>query len=62
MASDIIGVPPQLQATPNVKAVVVANALGGSWADVVATGLPTEDPAVVGQLWNDAGAVKVSAG
>ena len=25
-------------------------------------GLPTSDPAVAGQLWNDAGTVKVSAG
>jgi hypothetical protein len=26
------------------------------------TGLPTADPTVAGQLWNDAGTVKVSAG
>ena len=26
------------------------------------TGLPTSDPAVAGQLWNDAGTLKVSAG
>ena len=39
MASDIIGVPPQLQATPNVKTIIGQNALGGSWADVIATGV-----------------------
>ena len=26
------------------------------------TGLPTSDPVVAGQLWNDAGTLKVSAG
>jgi len=26
------------------------------------TGLPTSDPSVAGRLWNDSGAVKVSAG
>jgi hypothetical protein len=26
------------------------------------TGLPTSDPAVAGQLWNDTGTLKVSAG
>lgn len=26
------------------------------------TGLPTADPAVAGRLWNDAGALKISAG
>ena len=32
-------------------------------ADVVKfTGLPTSDPTVAGQLWNDAGTLKVSAG
>lgn len=32
-------------------------------ADVVIfSGLPTTDPVVAGQLWNDAGTLKVSAG
>lgn len=32
-------------------------------ADVVIfSGLPTADPVVAGQLWNDAGTIKVSAG
>ena len=32
-------------------------------ADVVIfSGLPTADPVVAGQLWNDAGTLKVSAG
>lgn len=30
--------------------------------DVFFTGLPTSDPAVAGQLWNDSGTLKVSAG
>ena len=29
---------------------------------VIMTGLPTSDPTVAGQLWNDAGTLKVSAG
>ena len=30
--------------------------------DVIMLDLPTADPEVVGQLWNDAGTLKVSAG
>jgi hypothetical protein len=29
---------------------------------VILSGLPTSDPAVAGQLWNDTGTLKVSAG
>ena len=29
---------------------------------VILSGLPTSDPVVAGQLWNDAGTLKVSAG
>lgn len=29
---------------------------------VIMSGLPTADPTVAGQLWNDAGTLKVSAG
>ena len=29
---------------------------------IILTGLPTSDPAVVGQLWNDTGTLKISAG
>lgn len=32
------------------------------YADNIFTNLPTSDPAVAGQLWNDTGTVKVSAG
>jgi hypothetical protein len=31
-------------------------------SDVIMLDLPTADPEVVGQLWNDAGTLKVSAG
>ena len=37
-----------------------AVALAG--ANIVITGLPTADPQVVGQLWNDGGVLTVSAG
>lgn len=30
--------------------------------DISATGLPTSDPAVAGQVWNDSGTLKISAG
>jgi hypothetical protein len=30
--------------------------------NIVASGLPTSDPSNAGQLWNDSGTVKVSAG
>ena len=40
---------------------VTATTLSASGA-VTLSGLPTSDPAVAGQLWNDAGTVKVSAG
>lgn len=38
---------------------------GNFWANgstVVFSGLPTSDPAAAGQLWNDTGTVKISAG
>jgi hypothetical protein len=34
----------------------------GSGGSIVATGLPTADPSSAGQLWNDAGTLKISAG
>ena len=51
-------------------AVTVTSTLGAATevndltvADVVIfSGLPTADPTVAGQLWNDAGTLKVSAG
>jgi len=43
-----------------VAGAVAATTLSASGA--VTMTLPTTDPAVVGQLWNDTGTVKVSAG
>jgi hypothetical protein len=34
----------------------------GTTAGVILNGLPTSDPTVAGQLWNDSGTLKVSAG
>ena len=47
--------------TGNVTGAVAATTLSASGA-VTLSALPTTDPAVAGQLWNDAGTVKVSAG
>lgn len=43
-----------------VAGAVAATTLSASGAVVLT--LPTTDPAVAGQLWNDTGTVKVSAG
>jgi len=43
-----------------VAGAVAATTLSASGA--VTMTLPTTDPAVAGQLWNDTGTVKVSAG
>lgn len=43
-----------------VTGAVAATTLSASGAVVLT--LPTSDPAVAGQLWNDTGTVKVSAG
>jgi len=37
-------------------------ALGGTGQKIVLAGLPTSNPARAGQLWNDGGTLKVSAG
>jgi hypothetical protein len=34
----------------------------GSFATLTVTAMPTADPEVAGQLWNDSGTVKISAG
>lgn len=55
---------------PTTGAVTVTSTLGPitSITDlttsgiVIMDGLPTADPVVAGQLWNDAGTLKVSAG
>ena len=47
--------------TGGVTGAVAATTLSASGA-VTLSALPTTDPAVAGQLWNDAGTVKVSAG
>ena len=46
--------------TGGVTGPVAATTLSASGA--VTMTLPTTDPAVAGQLWNDTGTVKVSAG
>lgn len=46
--------------TGAVAGAVAATTLSASGA--VTFTLPTTDPAVAGQLWNDTGTVKVSAG
>ncbi len=46
--------------TGAVAGPVAATTLSASGAVVLT--LPTTDPAVAGQLWNDTGTVKVSAG
>lgn len=46
--------------TGTVTGAVAATTLSASGAVVLT--LPTSDPAVAGQLWNDTGTVKVSAG
>ena len=51
-------------------AVTVTSTLGATTSitnltasgTVILSGLPTSDPVVAGQLWNDAGTLKVSAG
>lgn len=47
--------------TGDVAGAVAATTLSAS-GDVILSALPTSDPAVAGQLWNDTGTVKVSAG
>lgn len=46
--------------TGGVTGAVAATTLSASGAVILT--LPTSDPAVAGQLWNDTGVVKVSAG
>ena len=41
-------------------AVTVTSSFNGG--TIIISGLPTSDPLVAGQLWNDAGTLKVSAG
>ena len=43
---------------PDQSGTVMVNESG----KVMATDLPTSDPSNVGQLWNDSGTVKISAG
>lgn len=47
--------------TGGVAGAVAATTLSASGA-VTLSGLPTSDPAVAGQLWNNAGVLTVSAG
>jgi hypothetical protein len=44
-----------------VTGSVTATTLSASGV-VILSGLPTSDPAVAGQLWNDSGVLTVSAG
>jgi cytoskeletal protein CcmA (bactofilin family) len=47
--------------TGSVTGPVVATTLSASGA-VILSGLPTSDPTVAGQLWNNLGVLNVSAG
>jgi hypothetical protein len=47
--------------TGSVTGAVAATTLSASGA-VVFSALPTSNPTVAGQLWNDGGTIKVSAG
>ena len=47
--------------TGTVTGPVAATTLSAS-GTVIFSGLPTADPTVAGQLWNDAGILTVSAG
>lgn len=47
--------------TGGVTGAVAATTLSASGA-VTLSGLPTSDPLVAGQLWNDSGVLTVSAG
>ena len=47
--------------TGDVIGEVAATDLSAS-GTVILSALPTSDPTVAGQLWNDAGTLKVSAG
>ena len=47
--------------TGGVAGPVAATTLSAS-GTVILSALPTTNPAVAGQLWNDTGTVKVSAG
>ncbi len=52
----------------NIAGAVSATTLDATGAvtldgtSIIITGLPTADPEVVGQLWNDGGVLTVSAG
>ena len=48
----------QLEDFPDQSGTVMVNESG----KVMATDLPTSDPSNAGQLWNDNGTVKISAG
>lgn len=45
-----------------VEEITVTGESSIDGATIVLPNLPTADPGVAGQLWNDAGALKVSAG
>lgn len=53
-----IGVNPPINGTTNVQDALAFNP-PSHW---IATGVPTADPHVVGQVWADAGVLTVSAG
>ena len=49
--------------TSNSKALTIGSAgLATFSAGIVSSAMPTSDPSVAGQLWNDSGTVKISAG
>ena len=49
-----------ISVNPVTGAVTVTGVINAS--TLIFPSLPTTDPAVAGQLWNDAGTLKVSAG
>lgn len=51
----------QVEVSADATTKQVALLIGGG-ADFIWTGIPTSDPAVANALWNDAGALKISAG
>ena len=45
-----------------VNGTITATAMAVTGSTVMMTNLPTSDPANAGQLWNDSGTLKISAG
>ena len=61
-ANDIDFVVSSDTVTNAIKVTASTNVLSSDCVKIVLTELPTSDPSVAGQLWNDSGTLKVSAG